>query len=300
MKQYELQFDVIEDGEVLKDFLRKRGISRQALTDIKSDGLITVDGVHRTVRYTLKKGERVRVVFPLEKLKEAMTVEYAPLEVCYEDDHLLVVNKPPGLKSIPDYTSPSGSLANQLLGYYASKGIVAAPHLVNRLDRDTSGTLVIAKWRYVHHLLSGDEAMKNISRTYVAWAAGAFSGECGTIDAPIGRSEDSIITRMVRTDGQRAVTHWRKLDERNGYTKLELVLETGRTHQIRVHLAHMGAPIVGDTLYGTAHEWMERQALHSMQTSFSHPISGEMLRVSACLPDDFVRFERWLQKSATR
>jgi len=180
-------------------------------------------------------------------------------------------------------------LSHALLHYYEQHHIASTIHLVNRLDRDTSGLLIVAKHRYVHHLFSKEQRHHNIHRTYRALVHGVLPGDNGTINEPIGRKNESIIEREVRPDGQHAVTHYEVLERFNDYTYVQLKLETGRTHQIRVHLSHLGHPLLGDELYGGRRDAIERQALHSYELNFYHPILQKAFSFTAEIPEDMRR-----------
>ncbi|MEB3749214.1 RluA family pseudouridine synthase [Geobacillus icigianus] len=282
--------DEQHDGKLLRQFLQENHISRTALTDIKfHGGALLVNGQPVTVRHVLRAGERLSVVFPPERTSDWMEPEAMPLDIVYEDDYVLVVNKPPGLATIPSRHHPGGTLANGILHYYRQQQLESTVHVVTRLDRDTSGLVLVAKHRHVHHLLSALQQKGQVTRTYEAICHGVIIEEEGTIDAPIGRRSDSIIAREVREDGKRAVTHFRVLRRLFGYTHVALRLETGRTHQIRVHMAYLGHPLAGDELYGGSREMIGRQALHSRALSFVHPLEGKLYTFAAPLPDDLVR-----------
>lgn len=283
----EWQISTQDAGKLIRDFLKEQAISKTALVDIKfAGGGIFINDRPVTVRYSLSKDEVLKVVFPPEEPSHELKPEKLPLHIVYEDSYVLVVNKPPYQLSIPSRESSSGSLANALLSYYQSTGLGATVHLVNRLDKDTSGLLLVAKHRHIHHLLSEQQKAGCLNRTYEAIVHGVLADECGTIDASIGRKDDSIIERQVREDGQKAVTHFNVLERFGKYTRVELQLETGRTHQIRVHLSHIGHPIVGDDLYGGERAEIDRQALHCRKLCFRHPMNQQEKVFTAELPDD--------------
>ncbi|HWO98471.1 MAG TPA: RluA family pseudouridine synthase [Bacillus sp. (in: firmicutes)] len=288
-EQFTLTWKIKEDGSgcLVREFLKEHGISKTALTDIKfNGGEILVNGEHVTVRYSLKQGDVLSVLFPPEIPSEGLTAENIPLDIVYEDEYILVINKPPFLSSIPSREHPTGSLSHGLLHYYEKHHIASTIHLVNRLDRDTSGLLIVAKHRYVHHLFSKEQRNHNIHRTYRALVHGVLPVDKGTIDAPIGRKSESIIEREVRPDGQHAVTHYEVLERLGDCTYVQLNLETGRTHQIRVHLSHLGHPLLGDELYGGRRDKIERQALHSYELNFHHPILQKTFSFTAEIPED--------------
>lgn len=273
--------------KMVREFLKEQGISKTSLTDIKfAGGGIFLNGAPVTVRHRLIEGEVLKVLFPPEEPSVELIPENLPLHIVYEDPYVLVVNKPPNQQSIPSRESRAGSLANALLYYYQSIGHTATVHLVNRLDRDTSGLLLIAKHRHIHHLLSEQQKTGTLKRTYQAIVHGELDKDFGTIDAPIGRKDDSIIERQVREDGQRAVTHFNVIQKLGDWTYVQLQLETGRTHQIRVHLSHIGHPIVGDDLYGGERVEMKRQALHCRELRFLHPMDKNEVAFFADLPND--------------
>lgn len=280
-------------GKLIKDFLKERDISRTALTDIKfKGGAILVNEREENVRYKLQQGDLLRLQFPPEIPSEGLIGENIPLEIIYEDDYLLVVNKPPGMNTIPSREHPSGSLANALVGYYKRKGITATSHIVTRLDRNTSGLVLIAKHRHVHHLFSEAQKRGEVKRTYEAFASGCLSLDHGKIEEPIGRRADSIIEREVRADGQYACTHFHVLGRYGGFTDIELQLETGRTHQIRVHMTFLGHPLLGDDLYGGDTVVIERQALHCKQLQFIHPFQMSEMKFSVPLAEDMERLKQ--------
>jgi 23S rRNA pseudouridine1911/1915/1917 synthase len=279
-KQFYLKWEVPKEdvGMTIKEFLKAHQISKAALTDIKfSGGKITVNGEEMNVRYPLKIGDRLSVIFPLEVPSEGLIGESIPLEIVFEDEYVLIVNKPPFMNTIPSREHPSGSLANALLGYYLEIGLSAATHIVTRLDRNTSGLVLVAKHRHVHHLLSEQQKSGLVKRTYVALVHGDLVEKSGTVIAPIGRKSDSIIEREVSESGQYACTHFRVVDRLSSCNYIELRLETGRTHQIRVHMSYLGHPLLGDDLYGGSMDLINRQALHCRSLAFIHPFTGEAL-----------------------
>nr|WP_304213034.1 RluA family pseudouridine synthase [Fredinandcohnia onubensis] len=289
MAQFTLEWKISsrDTGKLIREFLKEQQISKTALTDIKfAGGGIFINDASVTVRHLLMVGEVLKVVFPPEEPSMELLPKNLPLQIVYEDPYVMVVNKPPHQQSIPSRESRADSLANALLFYYHSTGLNATVHLVNRLDRDTSGLLLVAKHRHIHHLLSEQQKAGRVKRAYEAIVHGKFDVDSGTIDAPIGRKDDSIIERQVRQDGQRAVTHFRVIQELGEWTHVRLQLETGRTHQIRVHLSHIGHPIVGDDLYGGEKVDISRQALHCRELSFWHPMDKEELGFRAELPED--------------
>jgi 23S rRNA pseudouridine1911/1915/1917 synthase len=290
MRQFTITWNVeaSHDGMQLREFLRiEKHISRSALSDIKfHGGGLLVNGLEKTVRYKLQEGDNVQVIFPQEEKSEHMLPEKMKLDIIHEDDHFIVVNKQAGIPTIPSRYHFSGSLAQGIFYYYKEQGINETIHIVNRLDRDTSGLVVIAKHRYAHSLLSIQQRNNEIKRSYLAVVHGQLAHKEGKITARIGRKEGSIIERGVTDDGQDAVTHYQLLKQYQDYALLSLELETGRTHQIRVHLSHIGHPLLGDDLYGGKRELISRQALHSHSAAFFHPFCEQERSFQALLPKD--------------
>ncbi|MGE6260184.1 RluA family pseudouridine synthase [Heyndrickxia sporothermodurans] len=276
MASYSLYWVIEEQdvGKIIKQFLSEHDISRRSLTDIKFDGgKILVNEREENVLYSLKNGDKLKIIFPPEKESVSLMGEDIPLDIIFEDESILVVNKPPYMNTIPSREHPNGSLANALLGYYQKNGIEATVHIVTRLDRNTSGLVLIAKHRHIHHLLSQMQKERLIKRTYEALIGGVIFEDNGIIEAPIGRKDSSIIEREVREDGQFARTKFQVLERKQDFCHVKLSLDTGRTHQIRVHMAYLGHPLLGDDLYGGRTDIYKRQALHCSYLVFNHPIS---------------------------
>lgn len=276
-----------DDGKLLRDFLKEQDISKRALTDIKfSGGHISINGEEVTVRRPVYAGELLKVEFPREIKSESMEGEDIPLNIVYEDETVLVIHKPAGMSTIPSRDHPTGSLANAVIGYYERINLSATVHIVTRLDRDTSGLVLIAKHRHIHHLLSNQQKDGRIKRVYEAIAEGTFLNKHGTIEKPIGRKTGSIIEREVQEGGQYACTHYKVIQQFSTYAHVTLQLETGRTHQIRVHLSSIGHPLMGDDLYGGNTSKITRQALHCCKIEFFHPILKKTLQFEASVPFD--------------
>lgn len=288
-KQFSLEWTAkaADKGKLLRDFLKEKEISKSALTDIKfKGGYISVNDQEKNVRYIMQPGDLVTVMFPEEVPSERMKAEHIPLTIVYEDDYILVVNKPAAMNTIPSREHPYGSLANALIGHYDRNEISATTHIVTRLDRDTSGLVLVAKHSHVHHLFSKQQRTGDVKRTYEAFAEGNFALDEGKVEEPIARKADSIIERTVDPSGQYACTIYTVLGSYSGFSHIQLRLLTGRTHQIRVHMSHIGHPLLGDTLYGGNHELISRQALHCRKIRFFHPFLNEELEFIADLPDD--------------
>lgn len=287
--RYQLQFTVTEEGLLLREALSKWNISKRALTAIKFDGgALFVNGEEKNVRHKLQIGDVVTIIFPMEDVSEGLIAEHLPLHIIYEDESLLVINKPPFMNTIPSREHPSGSVANFVHGYFQQQNIASTVHIVTRLDRDTSGLMIVAKHRHIHHLMSEQQKSGTVHREYEALVHGQVTPIQQSIIAPIGRTDTSIIEREIRAEGQFAHTDVHVLTQNDGITHVRLRLYTGRTHQIRVHMAHIGHPLVGDDLYGGSRALINRQALHCRYVEFIHPITGEMVTFESELPEDFI------------
>lgn len=275
-------------GMLLRDFLfKEEKISRRAVKAIKfGEGDLLVNGERKTVRYVLKRGDHLVILFPPEAPSPSLIGEPMPLDILFEDEHLLVINKPAGIPVIPSQMHPHGTLANGVLFHFEQQGLSYTVHTVTRLDRDTSGVMLIAKHRHAHELFVREQKKHKVERSYQALVHGNISPMKGIIDAPIDRKEGSIIERCVTPSGKRAVTHYEVLKQAGEISLLKIKLETGRTHQIRVHFSHEGHPLLGDDLYGGERTMISRQALHSYQLKFLHPFHNkEMIFEAACPPD---------------
>lgn len=277
-----MQFIAEYDGDLLREAIARQGISKRALTAIKFDGgKIYVNGKEQNVRTLLKKGDEISIVFPPEEVSSSLAIEYDELTIVYEDEALIIIDKPPFMNTIPSREHPTGSIANYVMGYFEKNNIASTVHIVTRLDRDTSGLLCIAKNRHIHHLMGIQQQQNLIDKQYEAILHGHMEVNHQTIIAPIGRKDTSIIEREVRADGQNAQTEVkvlkRSMIQNEAITHVRLKLHTGRTHQIRVHMAHVGHPLVGDELYGGKRMLLSHQALHCVRLEFVHPLTKEPL-----------------------
>ncbi len=275
-------------GQSIEQFLRAKAYSTQCIKELKKQwGSILLDGIPQYMRVPLQEGRTLTVQIQEESSSEKIPPVELPLDIVYEDEDLLVVNKPADMPIHPSLNNYENSLANALAWYFAKQDKPFVFRCINRLDRDTSGLTIVAKHMLSAGILSSMVAKRNIHREYLAIVRGRVLPEKGTIDAPIGRKGDSIIVRQIDYEGgERAVTHYTLKEYKNGHSLLSIHLETGRTHQIRVHMKHIGFPLIGDHLYNPDMEYMTRQALHSHRLQFTHPITGESMDFTAPLPED--------------
>ncbi len=273
--------------QTLLSFLKDKQYSSQILTHLKrTKNGILLNGVWGHVRDILHAGDELTIQIIEEDSSENIVPTNLPLDIVYEDEDILVVNKADDMPIHPSQGNYNNTLANAVAYYYGQKGESFTYRCINRLDRDTTGLLIIAKHMYSASILSEMVANREIHREYLAIATGEIP-EIGTIVASIGRVDGSTIERQVDNEhGDYACTHYKRLAYNNGYSLVSLKLETGRTHQIRVHMKHIGHPLPGDFLYNPDYSVISRQALHSHKLSFKHPISKKMLEFVAELPED--------------
>ena len=288
-----MRFEFIADEHVkVKTFLRKHEVSKGLLAKIKfRGGDIRVNCQSQNATYLLDIGDQVVIDIPPEEGFETLEAIDYPLDILFEDDHFLILNKPFGVASIPS-VNHSNTIANFIKGYYVKQAYENQQvHIVTRLDRDTSGLMLFAKHGYAHARLDKQLQKKSIEKRYFALVKGAGAGVIepeGNIIAPIARDEDSIITRRVAKGGKYAHTEYKVIASYGNIHLVDIRLHTGRTHQIRVHFSHIGFPLLGDDLYGGSLEHgIQRQALHCHFLSFYHPFLEEQLEISSPLPDDF-------------
>lgn len=264
-----------ENGMLLKEFLRKHDISESSIKDIKQHGDLLINGNHQTVRFLLHTNDRVEIYFPKETTKiEPNEME---LDIYYEDKYFLVINKPQGLPVIPTRRYPNHTLSNGLIAYYQKHHILATVHLVNRLDKDSQGLLLVAKDRHSHYLVTKN--IKHIRRIYRCIVEGQLTGS-GVIDQPIQKEANSV-KRYIDPTGKPSITHYRVLKTKTNQSLVECRLETGRTHQIRVHMASLGHPLKGDDLYGSS--FLPPYYLDSVLICFFHPYKKEYVEIKKAI-----------------
>ncbi|WP_455048168.1 RluA family pseudouridine synthase [Mitsuokella sp.] len=270
----------------VKAFLtQKEGISSTLWKRIKHSGTFRVNGIPANAALTKVKNGDI-LSFDIVRPSN-IEPENLPLDIRYEDDYLMVVNKPAGQLVHPTTKEAHGTLGNAVLYWYEKHGEHHAYHPVHRLDRDTSGLVLIAKVPQVQYKLTPKRGEgKLFHREYVAIIEGKLTPASGLIDAPIARALPSIILRKVAPDGQEARTHYETVRTNGCFSLVRLVLDTGRTHQIRVHLAHLGHPLLGDDLYGGSCTLIKRQALHACRLYFTHPLTGQTIDIKVPLPSD--------------
>ncbi|HEX8959976.1 MAG TPA: RluA family pseudouridine synthase [Geobacteraceae bacterium] len=315
MENIDLTFPEGAEQERLDSFIARSlaSLTRSAVQRLVDEGLVTVDGRPQKASLKLRGGERIAVRIPPPKPAEA-AAEDIPLDVMYEDDDLVVVNKPPGMVVHPGAGTSGGTLVNALLAHcrdLSGIGGTLRPGIVHRIDKDTSGVLVVAKNDRAHLSLAHQFKEHTIKRVYLALVYGSPKGDRGRIESVIGRHPTDRKKMSGKAGrGKHAVTHWQVIGRFGSITLMRLKLETGRTHQIRVHLSESGHPLVGDQVYGGSGRLagindprlkalireMDRQALHAKTLGFIHPATGKYLEFDTELPEDMARIVAYLDK----
>lgn len=295
--------EVESDGKRIDAYLSEKleDMSRVTVQRLLSNGKILVN--HKIVKssYKVQEGDKIQIEeeIPVEISLKAQNI---PLEVIYEDKDFIVVNKPKGMVVHPANGNPDGTLVNAIMamckGSLSGIGGEIRPGIVHRLDKDTSGIIVVAKNDKAHINLSEQIKEHRVKKTYIALVRGIVKENEATINMPIGRSEKDRKKMAVTKKGKEAITHFRVLERYDKYTLLQVNIETGRTHQIRVHLSQIGYPIVGDEVYSNGkNEWnIKGQCLHAKSLEFTHPITGEKMYLEARLPEYFENMLKDLEK----
>ena len=279
----------------ISDFLKKKGFSSQNIIELKKmerSVLINDEWMH--MNYRLQENQELIIHIQENNSNEHIVPVPLPFPIIYEDEDIVVINKPADMPIHPSQNNYQNTLANAAAYYYEiEKNTPFIFRCINRLDRDTTGLTILAKNMYSANILASFMQERKIKRLYIAILDGTLEKKWGTINSPIGRKDNSTIEREVNFEhGEKAITHYYKIREFSNYQLAAFQLETGRTHQIRVHMASMNAPLVGDTLYNTkaSATLMNRQALHAYRISFPHPITGKLMKFSAPIPEDMTCF----------
>lgn len=281
-----------DEGRVLKSVLQGRlGLSRKLLSRVKlTEKGVTVNGERVYINVRVKAGDVVEIRMEEEDSDDIMP-QPIPVNVIYEDDHLLIVNKPAGMIVHPTTGHWSNTLANGVVHMWRERGLKIRFRPIHRLDRETSGVLAIAKTPYVHQNVSTQMQEGTVGKEYMAIVHGNMEQEEGTVNEPIDRDPASPHYRIVTPTGYPSITHYRVLEQLCGAALLSVRLETGRTHQIRVHMSYLGHPLIGDGMYGKEEYGQDepaiaRHALHAARLSFVHPVLQERMVFEAALPED--------------
>ena len=281
----------LEEGLCVAQFLKKRRYSSANITDLKKmEESILINGSPAFMVARLHTGDVLTVQIRELVSSPKIPPSPIPLNIVYEDEDLLVVNKPADMPIHPSMHNYTNSLGNAAAWYFAQQNCPFVFRCINRLDHNTSGLTIIAKHLVSGSILSSMVKGREIHREYLGIVRGTLTPPSGTITAPLGRKPGSVIERTIDFEnGESAVTHYQAIAVRNGHTLVRLHLETGRTHQIRIHMKYLGHPLIGDSLYNPDMEWIQRQALHSYRLCFTHPITGEAMEFTSPLPKDMCR-----------
>ncbi|SHH40621.1 23S rRNA pseudouridine1911/1915/1917 synthase [Caloranaerobacter azorensis DSM 13643] len=280
-----IEFNVDDDGLLIKEILKdKFNISDRFLKRLERTKSVFLNGSRIKTNKIARKGDKITIL--MEDETDENVPQPIPIEIIYEDFDLLILNKPPKIVVHPTKSHPDNTIANGVAYYFKQKKIKKKVRFVNRLDMDTSGILVIAKNPFAHQQLAKQFESNIVEKRYLAIVEGIVKDDEGTIKEAIGRCNDVSIKRTVLEDGKVAITNYKVLERYKNATLLEIHIETGRTHQIRVHLSHIGHPIIGDSLYNKPSQLIDRQALHSYSLKFISPRTKERRLVFARLPKD--------------
>ena len=277
-----------DSGIMIQQFLKKKGYSSGNIADLKKmPDSVFQNGHTAFMKERLQAFDTLTIHIQEEESSEKIPPVRLPLNIVYEDEDLMVIEKPADMPIHPSMNNYYNSLGNAVAYYFHEQNCPFVFRCINRLDHNTSGLTIVAKHMVSGNILSQAVKRRDIHREYLGIVRGHIQPESGTITAPLGRKEGSIIERIVDCEnGESAVTHYQFLEERNGHSLISLHLETGRTHQIRIHLKHLGFPLVGDSLYNPDMEFITRQALHSARLEFTHPITGRHMEFTSPLPAD--------------
>lgn len=283
-----LTYIVTNSDESIKQILKNKfNMSDRFILKLKSSNSIYINGVPVFINYKIQVNDILTII---ENFKEdssnIVPNSNIKLNILYEDDFLLIVDKPSNLPVHPSILHYEDSLSNAVKYHFDKIDLYKKIRPVNRLDKDTSGIVIFAKNEYIQECLVKQMKQNVFKKKYLAVLSGILEKDSGTISAPIARKNDSIIEREIREDGDLAISHFKVLERFNNMTLVEYTLETGRTHQLRVHSKYIGHPIVGDSLYGLQSPLISRQALHAYEVSFVHPINKEKMLIHSDLPDD--------------
>ncbi len=285
-----INYTIFEDGLSIQNYLKTKGYTSSIFKQLKkTTDNVLVNGLYKPLWTPLSSGDELTILIQETTSSPNIVSKPISLSIVYEDDDLLVLNKQSDCPIHPSQNNLDNTLANGVMDYYQKKGDTIVFRCINRLDRNTTGLTIIAKHYLSSAVLSVEMMNRMIQRTYLALVEGSIP-DSGTINSPIARVEGSTIERKISPLGETAITHFKKISEKNGISLISLQLETGRTHQIRVHMKSIGFPLLGDGIYNPTNHSMDRQALHSAQLRFIHPVTGHECLFTQPLPADMAFF----------
>ena len=286
-----LKYVVKEDGKTINQIVKNNfQLSVNLLNKLIKNNNIYVNGINRDTRNIAIKDDIIEINLEYEEDSSSIISKKMELNIVYEDENMVILNKPAGIPVHPSMLHFEDTLANGVKYYFEKQGIHKKIRAVNRLDLNTSGLIIFAKNEYIQEKLIRQMKHNIFKKEYIAIVSGKVENDEGTINAPIARKEKSIIERCVEKNGQKAVTEYEVLKRKEQYSIVKCKLITGRTHQIRVHFAYIGHPILGDTLYGTSSKFIDRQALHCYKMEFLDPVSEKKISIEADLPSELMKF----------
>lgn len=261
-------------------------MSDRLILKLKTNQKIKLNNEITYINHPINIGDTISVLIDFEEDNSNIVSVKMNLDILYEDEAMLIINKPANIPVHPSLLHYENSLSNGIKCYFDEIGLKKKIRPVNRLDKDTSGIVIFAKNEYIQECLVKQMRNNEFKKNYIAVVNGILKEKTGTINAPIARKENSIIERCVKDDGDKAITHYSVMKEFSNMSLLSIILQTGRTHQIRVHMSHIGHPIVGDSLYGSTSNHISRQALHAYNVKFIHPITKKNMDITADIPND--------------
>ncbi len=264
-------------------------MSNRLITKLKQNKLIYLNNEDTYLDKILSIGDTVKCIIDFDETSENIVSIKMDLKIIYEDDYFLVVDKPYNMAVHPSILHYTNSLSNGVKYYFESIGLNRKIRPVNRLDRNTTGIVIFAKNEYIQECLIKQMESKTFYKEYIAILEGVLNKKSGTINAPIARKSDSIIERCIDENGVNAISHYEVIESKNNISLVKFILETGRTHQIRLHSKYIGHPIVGDTLYGNESPLISRQALHCYKIAFVHPINKNQMEFISNIPEDILK-----------
>ncbi len=288
-ESYQIEFTVgPEEGDrLLRSYLTGiRHLSAKALRRLKNRGTVLVNDVPVYLKSTIHAGDRIVLIYPPENDNPYLAAEEVQISIVYEDRDIMVLDKQAGVCVHPTKHYPRGTLANGVLFHWRKIGENSTIHFVNRLDRNTTGLVLLAKSTYGAQQFFRQQREGIVKKSYLALVQGEVQNNSGYIELPIAREDSPTTKRLISKEGKPSATHYQVAERFPGHTLLEVRLETGRTHQIRVHLSHLGYPIIGDSFYGGDTTLLNRQFLHAFRLVFEHPVSNEKMEFDAELPDE--------------
>jgi len=287
-----LSYQILENDEyqTILDVMKNHfHLSNRLVQKLQKEPFLFCNQKVATPKDSVTAGDMVEIVLDFEEENDNIASTFMDLSILYEDEALLILNKPAGIPVHPSFSHYTDSLSNGVKCYFEDHGIHKKIRPVNRLDKNTSGLVIFAKNEYIQECLIEQMKQNTFQKEYLGLCVGIFEEKQGVLTGRIARKEDSIIERHIDPSGETAITHYQVLNETKDFSTVRFILETGRTHQIRVHCQSIGHPILGDDLYGTASPLIARQALHAYRIRFDHPVSGKSLAFEAPLPEDMSR-----------